>query len=221
MKICLLSTDILSRSDKDLKQALTSLPFGEQDKEYLLKKKNLVAAYESLGARIALMNLCGGYDFGTLETTENGKPYFSKADAPFFSLSHTKGLAAAAICDNSYGLIGIDVEIINTDRDLSRIANRFFDPDELLRYESHTTPESFYSIWTEKEARVKLFGKSLSSELSEKGKTKKNLFFYKYKVKFAQNYAILCIASEQEQKEINFINSENFDIYELQDQTRS
>jgi 4'-phosphopantetheinyl transferase len=216
MKICLLSTDIFLRSDKEFEQALSSLPFGERDKENLLKKKNRVAACESLGARVALMHICGRYDFGTLETTENGKPYFSKSHAPFFSLSHTKGLAAAALCERKDGLIGIDIEIINSNKDLSNIAKRFFYPDELLRYENSKDPESFYSVWTEKEARVKLFGKNLSSELSKKENKKESLFLYKYKVKFAQSYAILCVASEQEQKEIIFINDEDFEIYGLQ-----
>lgn len=216
MKICLLSTDGPFRSEEEFERALSSLPFGEQDKEYLLKKKSRASARESLCARVALAKLCGERDLGTFDKTENGKPYFSKKSSPFFSLAHTKGVAAAALCERRDGLVGIDIELLNSDRDLSNIAKRFFDPDELLTYKKDETPERFYSIWTEKEARVKLFGRNLSSELSEKKEQKETLFFYKYKVKFAQNCAILCVACEQEQKEIIFINGEEFEIHGLQ-----
>ena len=215
MKLCLFSTDRLFLSDSELESAIASLPFGESDRQEILKIKNKRASSESLGARMALMRLCGQRDFGTIEKTETGKPYFSKSDAPFFSLSHTKGMAAAALCNNDEGLVGVDIELISTDRKLSNIAKRFFSPDELLRYENNETPESFYSIWTEKEARVKLFGKELYSELSKD--EKEALYFYKYKVKLFETYAILCVASKQEQKEIIFINDEDFEVYGLQD----
>ena len=216
MKICLLSIDKIFGADEKIENPILSLPFGDRDKNELLKIKNRTVACQSLGARIALMRLCGGSDFGTLEKTENGKPYFSKSNAPFFSLSHTKGIAAAALGERNDGLIGIDLEIINSARDLGGIAKRFFSNDELLRYEQDKSPDRFYSVWTEKEARVKLFGENLSSELSKKETSKETLFFYKYKIKLAQNYAILCVASKQKQKEIIFINDEDFEIYGLQ-----
>lgn len=216
MKICLLSTDRLLFSDKEFENALTCLHFGVSDKKGILKLKKRSVAAESLGSRMALIRLCGDEDFGNIERTENGKPYFSKSDAPFFSLSHTKGIAAAALCDRSDGLVGIDIEVINTDRNLSNIAKRFFDTDELDRYQKCGSPESFYSIWTEKEARVKLFGQNLSDELSKEKSKKESLYFYKYMVNISGTQAILCIASEQEQKEIIFINSEDFEIYGLQ-----
>jgi len=217
MRICLLSTDTLFLSDKQFENALTALPFGVADKENLRRIKNKRAAYQSLGARVALMRLCGNDSFGDIEKTENGKPYFSKKDPPYFSLAHTKGIAAAVLCAKNEGLVGIDIEIINSDRNLSNIAERFFSPEELERYKKSLSPECFYSIWTEKEARVKLFGKNLSSELSNlSNNERETLYFYKYKVKFLETYAILCVASRQEQKEINFINDEDFEVYGLQ-----
>lgn len=213
MRICLLSTDKLFLSEREFKNALSSIPFGESDKAALRKIKNKRAAYESLGARVALARLCGNHNFGDIKKTENGKPYFEKSDAPYFSLSHTKGIAVAVLCNQNEGGIGIDVEIINTDRNITNIANRFFSPKELKRYNESKTPESFYSIWTEKEARVKLFGKNLSSELSSQ---KTNPFyFYKYKIKVSEIHAIICVASEKKQKEIVFINDEDIEIYGL------
>ncbi len=206
MKICLLSVDRLFTSDSEFDAVLASIPFGEGDKEELRKIKNSSAVRESLGARVALMRLCGKNDFGDIEKNENGKPYFKKSDSPFFSLSHTKGIAAAVLCDKNDGLVGIDVEIINHDRKLSNIAKRFFSPNELERYKKADSPEDFYSIWTEKEARVKLFGKNLSSELTSQ--EKETLYFYKYKVRIFDTYAMLCIASSKEQNEIIFINDE-------------
>lgn len=210
MKICLLSTNRLFSSYGEFENTLASLPFGEADRTGLRKIKNKNAAYESFGARAALMRLCGKNDFGNIEKTENGKPYFSKKDAPFFSLSHTKGIAAAVLCDKDAGLVGIDIEVINTDRKLSSIAKRFFSEKEFEIYQKDESPERFYSIWTEKEARVKLLGQNLSSELSNNAK--KALYFYKYKVKIFDTYAILCVASEKEQKEIIFINDDNFKL---------
>lgn len=208
MKICLLSVDKLFLSDSEFNTAFASLSFGESDKKELLKINDRYSACESLAARVALMRLCGNNNYGDIEKTENGKPYFSKKDAPFFSLSHTKGIAAAVLCDKNDGLVGIDVEAIRTDRKLSNIARRFFTSDELEKYQENETPESFYSIWTEKEARVKFFGKNLSSELLSK--EKEVLYFYKYKVNFFDTQAILCVALKKEPKEINFINDEGF-----------
>lgn len=213
MKICLLSTDDLFLSDIEFNAALSSIPFGERDKEELLKIKNRRSACDSLLARAALRRLCDQCDFGNIEKTGNGKPYFSKKDAPFFSLSHTKGIAAAATCDRCDGLVGIDVEAIRTDRKLNDIADRFFTPEELARYQKDETPESFYSIWTEKEARVKLFGRELASELSNS--EKEALYFYRYKVTFAGTHAILCVAFEKKQEEIIIIKDDGFHIEKI------
>lgn len=215
MRICLLSTNRLCLSDKEFESAVASTPFGDRDKKELLNKKNKKAASESLGARMALMRLCAQNDFGSIEKTETGKPYFSKSDSPFFSLSHTKSVSAAALCDRREGVVGIDIEVVSENKNFSNIAKRFFSPSELARYQRSESPECFYSIWTEKEARVKLLGKTLSSELSKE--EKKPFYFYKYKVKFSDAYAILCVASLQEQKEIIFINDGDIEIYGLQD----
>lgn len=216
MKICLLSTDSFFRSDDDIERAISSISFGDQDKENIKNIKNRNALIESLGARVALMRLCGSSEFGAIKKTENGKPYFSKKDAPSFSLSHTKGCSAAALANDNDGYIGIDIEALDTRKNLDNIAKRFFTPDEYSIYQQARTPEVFYAIWTEKESCVKLYGKTLFSEFSQKEESFKKLYFHKYKVKFSEMYAILCVASEREPKEIKFINDEDLEIYELQ-----
>lgn len=98
---------------------------------------------------------------------ELGKPRFENLTQGF-NISHSGGLAAAALaCDGEYP-VGIDIEQIDLARDIRRISERFFLGKEAERISAAGyTPDAFYEIWTAKEACVKLYGASLSTALSE------------------------------------------------------
>ena len=218
MRICLLKIDSKLLSPEYFESATDALPFGEAEKKRLKAIKNKNAACQSLCARIALARLCGGSVHATIEKDENGKPYFSAVDAPHFSISHSRDIVGAALADACDGRIGIDVEPINTDRNVLSIAERFFSHDELSRFKAcGGTPDAFYSFWTEKEARAKLFGDGLGFELSGNARSEK-IYYYKYSIRIGNARAILCAASEHRAEKINFIDlkDKDIDIYELQ-----
>lgn len=89
-----------------------------------------------------------------------GKPFL--ADGKFsFSVTHS---------ENVYGIVasrvnvGADIQIIEPDRDYIKIANRWFNPAELEYLASSADKQdTFYEIWTRKEAYAKFTGKGLSS----------------------------------------------------------
>lgn len=218
MRICILKTDSKLLSPEFFDSATDALPFGRSEQKRLKAIKNKDVACQSLCSRIALARLCGGSDHGPIEKDENGKPYFAKVGAPHFSISHSWDIVAAALGDACDGRIGIDVEPVRTDRNVLSIAERFFSSDELSRFKACSgTHDAFYSLWTEKEARAKLFGDGLGFELSGNVRNEK-IYYYKYGIRIGNTRAILCVASEHRAEKINFIDlkDKDIDIYELQ-----
>lgn len=96
------------------------------------------------------------------EYNEHGKPSIKNFPEFYFSVSHS-GNCVAFVSDTSP--IGIDTEIISDAR--IEIAKRFFSENE-YKYilESKNQNNTFYEIWTKKEAYVKLIGTGLSTPLS-------------------------------------------------------
>ncbi|MBQ8947178.1 MAG: 4'-phosphopantetheinyl transferase superfamily protein [Lachnospiraceae bacterium] len=90
---------------------------------------------------------------------EHDKPYFANRPDICFSLSHTKG---CVLCVISGVNCGCDIERIDrrtgTD-ELLRIAKRVFTDRER---DSVTDAESFYRIWTRREAYVKYTGEGIA-----------------------------------------------------------
>lgn len=82
------------------------------------------------------------------------------------NLSHTRGLAAAALTlDHD---VGIDVEWLDRKAPTMELARRFFAPAECAQLEALPEAafvESFLAFWTLKEAYVKAIGKGLAQPL--------------------------------------------------------
>ncbi len=98
---------------------------------------------------------------------EMGKPYF-KNNERAFNISHSGTLAAAALVTDGNYPVGIDIEEINTSRNIKQIAKRFFLDKEIKQFSAEGySLESFYTLWTAKEAYVKLCGKSLATSIRE------------------------------------------------------
>lgn len=92
---------------------------------------------------------------------KGGKPYCS--DGPAFSITHSGPVVACAIAEA--GLAGIDIEYVDERRDISRIVERFFSPNETFWLQSN--PEGFYMLWVIKEAFVKAHGQSIFGGLEK------------------------------------------------------
>ena len=215
MKICLLPTGV-SFSNDEFERELNALSLGKSEETRLRSIKNRRVANDSLYARIALKKVCNDKACGDLKKDENGKPYFD-GGSPLFSISHTQGLATAAIAEKDEGRIGIDIEILRTDRSVNSIAARFFNSDELSEFKRlNGSFDAFYSIWTKKEARAKLFGDGLAAELTDKHRNDAEIYYYQYGITFGQTRAILCVATEHRANKIKFIESKDFEIYGLQ-----
>ena len=104
-------------------------------------------------------------------TQPSGKPILTFRDGRpqplHVSVSHGGGLAAAAVCD--HGPIGIDVERVESRRNLLGIAKRFFAPEEhdaLERCGPDERTALFHQWWTRKEAVLKATGDGLRAGLT-------------------------------------------------------
>ena len=200
IRIYILRTENLLKSD--FSELVNSLPFGEAEKQRLLAIKSSRHKWESLGGLIALWRLMEKSEFPydgltVIERTPSGKPYFNFPVSPHFSISHSQGIAAAAICDYKYGEIGFDIEVIDQKYDFYTIAERFFTDDEKAELEaSKNSAVTFFSIWTAKEAYAKLGGQGLSELLARKDKPRqKNLSLSKLNISLGDRQAVFSVCS--------------------------
>lgn len=95
---------------------------------------------------------------GIIRRTDRGKPYFT--GGPCFSVSHT---GQFWVC--SMGSIPVGIDVQKTGRSLywKKIAERYYTDDERAHVEKHGI-ESFFQIWTRKEAYAKYTGRGISKE---------------------------------------------------------
>ena len=94
--------------------------------------------------------------------TAAGKPFVEhgdSADAPSVSLSHSGTWSACAV--SFEGDVGIDIERLRCDRDLSEIAAWAFGPLECGEVAEEGC-ERFYAIWTLREAMAKVRGTGIA-----------------------------------------------------------
>ena len=171
---------------------LVSMAFGENEAKRISGISNAQARAASIGGLMALYSLVGERS-GVICRGENGKPYFSDADLGCFSISHSGAVSVAA-----YGTceLGIDVELIDNARDYKRIAKRFFTVRELQRFEQcGADAESFFEIWTEKEAYIKYLGGTFAALCSRDATdvSFKRFFFERDNGKYM---ITLCLASD-------------------------
>ena len=145
-----------------------------ENREYfndIKSRKNQDSIKESLCALLVLAELlrsinCKSDDL-IFAKQESGKPYFLNSKIEF-SLSHSGGYAAAAICDTSN--VGIDIETAAISAEKAeKLAKRFFSEAEINEFQA--TPESFLNIWTKKEAFAKMQGVPLSDLITNEKKS--------------------------------------------------
>ena len=123
----------------------------------------------SIVARGALRLLLSGYTgvpaaelrFQYMET---GKPYIEDSEIAF-NVSHSGEWVVLAIGRNRN--LGVDVEKVRREMDVTAIASRYFTPEEAALIESSEDAHAlFFHHWSRKEAYIKAIGSSLFRELS-------------------------------------------------------
>ena len=98
---------------------------------------------------------------------EHGKPSLASDGALHFNLSHSHELAVLAVGART---LGADVEHLRPLEDHQRLADRFFTEREsasLRRCRGEASLETFFYLWTCKEAYLKAIGKGLAKPLSD------------------------------------------------------
>lgn len=96
---------------------------------------------------------------GDIVRQPSGKPYFKAVDIEF-SVSHTGDLW---VCLMDKDTVGVDVQIIRTCRQ-EKIAQRYYTADEQQLIKTMGS-DSFFQIWTRKEAYAKYTGHGITEEL--------------------------------------------------------
>ena len=97
-----------------------------------------------------------------LALTEHGRPHLPTLPDVHFSISHAGDWVAVAL---GVGVqVGIDVESLDRRVDLTALAERIFNPDDLARFRTlpeTEKPRAFFRAWTGKEAVLKAKGLGL------------------------------------------------------------
>ncbi len=141
-------------------------------------KKTCIGAYMLLCRIVNNDNLKFCY-------TKTGKPYIN--NNPFyFSLSHSGKYAAAAVSGSP---VGIDIENISDVRDS---VIRHVCTDNEIKYINETGIESFYKIWTYKEAYFKMTGDGIGAGLKTVDYTKRS----ENVISLTKNGYALCVISD-------------------------
>jgi 4'-phosphopantetheinyl transferase len=108
--------------------------------------------------------LCFGYG-------QFGKPYLARSasDIPLqFNVSHSGELILIALAIGR--AVGTDVERVQNDLQMERVAASFFSPYERRALQSipaHFRVQAFFDCWTRKEAYIKAIGNGLSLGLDQ------------------------------------------------------
>ncbi len=92
------------------------------------------------------------YRFG-----EQGKPYFADKTLPFFNVSHAGGFVVLAVSDCE---VGVDIQNTRSQRE-TNMAERFFTEVESRAVSEDETRETFYKLWSRKEALGKCTGEGV------------------------------------------------------------
>ncbi len=127
----------------------------------------------SLVSRTALRKLLARYVGSTpaalrFTTGPHGKPALARGSADpalDFNVAHSGGviLLAFAVCP-----VGVDVELVRDGVEIAELARRFFAPSEIAAVHAAKAAvrvETFFRIWTRKEAFLKAHGAGLSAPL--------------------------------------------------------
>lgn len=215
IKIYILNVQDLQK--QGFSELVSSLPFGDGERQRLCAIGNSKHRWESLGGLVALWRLCEdmGVDLPLeIQRTPSGKPYFADKRELGFGISHSSGFAAAAIDTAGHAELGFDVETVDESYDFSGIAGRFFTEDEQIALQKGgSTPECFFRLWTKKEARAKADGRGLSALL--KGDADGDLKLWQRTVSVADKRICVALCRKNQIRSVK-IYTDGKESYELQ-----
>lgn len=216
--ICLLTFMRAGDISCDIDTLISSLPFGESERERLRSIKNPAAQKNSLSALLCLDRLIKRTDLGSEDLTvireKNGKPRF--ASLPYhFSITHSRDLCAVALCKEN---VGLDLEFIDASRNVESLSKRFFSPEEHSKiFESKSAAWDFFALWVKKEALAKLSGEGLASICRGQIIDGSQYSFKEYKLTVDGADACLALCFEKDAPSIAINNTyEEIKIYEIQ-----
>ena len=216
--LCLVTFMRAGEMSDDIDTLISSLPFGERERERLLSMKNPDAQKNSLSALLCLDRLSkraelDGEDL-TIIREKNGKPRF--ASLPYhFSITHSRDLCAVALSSDN---VGLDLEFIDSSRNIEALSKRFFSPEEHSRlFEGNNAFEKFFTLWVKKEALAKLSGEGLASICRGQIIDGSQYSFKEYKLTIDGGVArlALCFEGDAPSIDINDTHKE-IKIYEIQ-----
>lgn len=212
INVYIIKTESLCKGD--FFKLADELPFGDTERSRLMAIKSSEHKWESLGGLVALWRLLSkqGLEARTIARTSDGKPYFEGDGAPPFSISHSRGYAAAAVGSVIGDSLGLDIERADGSYDYSRLAERFFSEQERKALkESDFSPEKFFELWTSKEAHAKKSGRGLALILSE-GKNATDGFVSGFRITAGEHCLIGSVCYDAPRQTVNiFIDGEDTD----------
>lgn len=142
-------------------------PLSHELDRYLMSAapKNHAQRHAALSLMSALAEKANMSADAPVKTDALGRPFFDAQDAPFFSLSHSGGLAAAAIGDTQ---VGIDVQVHDKRLSVQKLAARWFSEEEQQSLaDAEYAADTFFELWTKKEALGKYLGVGLAPLLKK------------------------------------------------------
>jgi len=161
-KTCIYLLDLHTLSDQDSADFLVCLGDGEMQryKRFIRPERQRQFLAGRILLRQALSRLLG-LAITEVELMEQaGKaPQLHKPDLPEvgFSLSHSGPWVACAVSVDSK--LGLDIEMLNPERDFAALALQAFGADESVCLDGLDASQrmyKFYQLWTSKEAQFKL-----------------------------------------------------------------
>ena len=156
--LCLLATTVCSSLLSNEERGQAARIANNAAREEFVKSRALLRGLLAQHTGVPAQNL-------DLVAGPFGKPQLADGCGLHFNISHSGGMALVAISSEE---IGIDIERMDMPADHRGVAQTVFAPSEIETLESadaSNLSETFFSLWTRKEAYLKATGQGFSSDL--------------------------------------------------------
>lgn len=158
----LIDDDMAKVTEREVKRLFQTV--DAQRQEEALRYRHLFGQYcclRSWEMLTELLRRVGVEKMAPWQRNEYGKPYLE--NGPYFSISHCKRAIAVILCEQE---AGIDIESIRKADEalVERTMNR---AEQQQIAESASRDEAFTSLWTRKEAVLKMRGTGIVDDLHE------------------------------------------------------
>lgn len=152
-------------------------PFGEELERHIQNYKNPYKRRASCSAWATLYKLMteNNLPICDIRFGKNGKPFFAQGHV-FFSISHSRGVCAAAVSDRP---VGVDVEICREDYKQSMVEKC------LTTSEKRLFDGDFTKLWCRKESVAKMTGEGMNGYPNHIETRDSALVFFEKKIEYA------------------------------------